>query len=108
VRARDRTATNEHALTRLESDGLLVRHTYGHRATRRWQGAMARAAFKLLRAGDDGTDLRLPIATALLELYGESLSDLELATMVEVLLPIEAAELDPREHLARAAGIAAK
>ncbi len=50
---------------------------------------MARAAMRLIAAGDDGADLRVPIADALVELYGTEVSDEVLADMIEVLLPIE-------------------
>jgi hypothetical protein len=86
----------------LERDGLLRRDGEAHRTTKRWQGAMARAAFRLYGAGDDGHDLRYPLAAALVELYGETRSEAELVCFIEALLPIEAAELDPRAHLARA------
>ncbi len=91
------------ALQRLEDDGLLRREASCHRTTRRWQTAMARAAFRLLYAGSDESDLRLPVACALLEVYGE-LPDEELAAMVTVMTPIEADELDPRVHIARSVG----
>ncbi|MBI2895329.1 MAG: hypothetical protein HYY06_17370 [Deltaproteobacteria bacterium] len=78
------------AAARLVADGL-VRADGDHRvATRRWHGAMARAAVRLMASGDEGADLRVPIASALVELYGPDLDDDELADMVEVLLPIEA------------------
>jgi hypothetical protein len=54
---------------------------------------MARAALRLLRAGESGDDLRLPIASALIELYGETYDDAELAVAVAELLPVELAEL---------------
>jgi hypothetical protein len=77
------------ALARLAADGLVEPGVDGPRATRRWQGAMARAAFRLMAAEAPWRDLRLPIASALAELYPEA-SDEELAEAVEVLLPIEA------------------
>jgi len=50
----------------------------------------------LLALGNDCTDLRIPIAHALLSLYEQkSLSDGEVAGMVEALLPIELSQLDP-------------
>jgi hypothetical protein len=49
---------------------------------------MARAALPLHESGAPWQGLRLPIATALVELYGE-LSDDDIADMVEALLPVE-------------------
>ena len=89
-------------LARFEADGLLRREGNEYRTTRRWQTAMARAAFHLYGAGDPGDDLRTPIAYALLELYGNELSDDEIATYVAVMAPVEAAELDPEIMLKRA------
>jgi hypothetical protein len=57
------------------------------RTTRHWQGAMGRAALRLVRENPRG-DLRLPMAMTLLELYGE-VDDDELIAMMEVLVPIE-------------------
>jgi hypothetical protein len=85
-------------LARLEAEGLLRRDGEKYRTTRRWQSAMARAAFHLVRTTDGGDDLRLPIAYALVELYGTDLADIEMAQFIEHLLPIELAEVDPRER----------
>ena len=79
----------ESALRRLEADGLATRTDDELRTTRKWQGAMARAALRLYEAGDSGHDLRVPIAAAALEIYGERLDDEELASLVEAMLPIE-------------------
>ena len=76
-------------IVRFEPDGR-------PRTTRKWQSAMARAAFHLYGSGDDGSDLRLAIAHAAVEIYGDRKCDEELADIVEAMLPIEAAELDPR------------
>jgi hypothetical protein len=90
------------ALDRLEGDGILSWSAGVHRTTRRWQAAMARAALTLQRDGkDDGCDLRVPIALALLDFYEGEREEL-LVDLVEVLLPIEAAELDPRIHISSA------
>lgn len=66
------------------------------RTTRRFQAAMARAAARLARANEARFDLRIPIATALLELHAtraaEAPTDDALARLVEVVLPIEAPE----------------
>ncbi|MHB8874495.1 MAG: hypothetical protein ACYC8T_12475 [Myxococcaceae bacterium] len=81
----------------LEADHLLTREGGAWRPTRRWQAAMARAASRLVREGVHDGDLRLPIASALVELRGE-LSDEELASRVAAILPIE------EEALRRALG----
>jgi len=59
---------------------------------------MARAAFRLYEMGDDAGDLRVPIAYALIDLYGLELPDVEIVRYVEHLLPIEQAGLQPRAH----------
>lgn len=87
-------------LARLEHDGLLHRAGDTYRTTRRWQGAMARAAFRLLDAEDEGHDLRFPIASALVELYPGASAE-EIVAMVRELLAIEARELDPRPFAGR-------
>ena len=52
-------------LRRLEADGIVRFEPSGRpRTTRKWQSAMARAAFHLYGAGDDGLDLRVPVAPA--------------------------------------------
>jgi hypothetical protein len=84
------------ALARLEADGLIQRQADGYRTTRRWQGAMARAALRLLDEGDREGDVRLTIVHALVEIYGADFPDDELVRMVAAILPIEARELDPR------------
>jgi hypothetical protein len=58
------------------------------KTTRRWQGAMARAALSLVHNSPHGDQLRIPMAMALLELYGEVADD-ELVAMMEVLVPME-------------------
>ena len=82
------------ALARLEADGLVRRDADGPRTTRRWQAAMARAAVRLYRDGAPWQDLRLPIASALVELYAGA-PDEEILAYVEALLPLEARELGP-------------
>ncbi len=82
------------ALERLESDGLLERIAGALRTTRRWHGAMALATMRLLGQQAE-RDLRLPIAAALVEIYGPALRTDDLADMLQALLPIEASELDP-------------
>jgi hypothetical protein len=80
------------ALVRLERDGLVAERAGAARTTRSWQGAMARAALVLFQRQESWRDLRLPIALALHERYA-GLPDHELADLIEVMLPIEAAEL---------------
>jgi len=75
---------------RLEADGLVAPEGDAWRTTRRWQGAMLRASARLMADGDAGDDLRVPVATALLDLYGERLGDDELAAMVTALGTLEA------------------
>lgn len=84
----------EDPLARLVADGLLRRDEARVRTGPRWQAAMARAALHLQRAGAAWGDLRLPIAAALAEIYRD-LPDEEIAHYVEVMLPIEQAELAP-------------
>jgi hypothetical protein len=79
----------EPALRRLEVDGLAARTGDELRTTRKWQSAMARAALHLYEAGDPGDDLRVPIATALLEVYGSRVEDEDLCALVEAMLPLE-------------------
>ena len=50
--------SDSEALAKLEADGLLRRDGAEYRSTRRWQSAMARAAFHLFGAGDTGNDLQ--------------------------------------------------
>jgi len=60
-----------------------------------WHRAMARAALSLLEACDPGEDFRVPVAFAMVELYGGGCSDEELALLVEAMTPLESAELSP-------------
>ena len=80
------------ALARLEKDGLVRRGPEGARTTARWQAAMARAAVRLYSEEAPWQDLRLPIASALLEIYDE-LGDEELADLIEAMLPVESVGL---------------
>ncbi len=76
----------------LRSDGLILREGARDRTTARWQAAMARAALRLRRSGAPWQDLRIPIASALLERYPDA-TDEDLAALVEAMLPVEEAEL---------------
>lgn len=86
---------------RLASLGMLRDEGGTARATRRWQSAMARAAFRLYGRAETKEDLRLPVAMACIELLGPDVPDEELARAVEVMLPIETAELHPARHSLR-------
>ncbi len=77
------------ALRRLLRDGLLAAGPDRHRTTPKWQGAMARAALRLYEAQDPGTDLRVPIALALVQLYGPQTPEADLVELVEAILPFE-------------------
>jgi hypothetical protein len=83
------------ALARLEQDGLVRRDGARYLTTRRWQGAMARAALRLLDDPDsdpsEGADLRVPVAHALVELYGPDHGSEELTRFVEAMVLVEAA-----------------
>jgi hypothetical protein len=83
------------ALASLEKDGLLRRERDRYRTTRKWQSAMIRAAGKLYAAGDPGEDMRVPIATALVDIYGDTLPEDDIVRYIEALLPVEDAELHP-------------
>jgi hypothetical protein len=94
VRVATETRENvKNAVHRLAADGLLDLASGEPRTTRKWQGAMARAALRLYQQGDSGDDLRVPIALALVECYGVTLNDDELADCVEAMLPIQIASL---------------
>jgi hypothetical protein len=96
-------------LARLAADGLLQDGgPDGPRPTPRWRAAMARSALRLQRSGAPWRDLRLPIASALVELYPD-LEDEEIARAVEAMLPIARRGLGPLfdtsdEGLPRGAG----
>jgi hypothetical protein len=57
---------------------------------------MARAALRLASSGAERDDLRVAIVSALLELYGPDVTSERVAELTAAILPIEAAELDPR------------
>jgi hypothetical protein len=77
----------------LLSDGLIRRDGERTRTTPRWQAAMARAALKLQRDGAPWQDVRLPVVAALVERYPDA-TDEEIVALVEVMAPIEEAELE--------------
>lgn len=94
ARARDRCRELHESRRRLEADGLIEGRGAELRTTRRWQAAMARAAYQSVAAGESSSDLRVPMVRALLEFYPE-LPDPGLATLLEVLLPAEVRALEP-------------
>lgn len=75
------------ALERLRASELVGSQREG---TGRWHGAVARAATELLSRGQDLEDLRVPVAWALLEIYGDSISDDALVELVGVMTPLTA------------------
>jgi len=82
----------EAAVAALVAAGLVVVKDGRLRTTRRWQGAMARAAQQLFDA-EAPFDPRLPIVCALLDVFGDTHPEQELVAEVRVLLQIEANEL---------------
>jgi len=93
ARSSRQDSENVAALARLESDGFIDRTEQFWKTSRRWQQAMARAAVKLYADGDPGDDLRVPIAHAMVDLYGDAVDDDALAAFIEAMLPIETASL---------------
>jgi len=89
------SSDRDEQLARLAADDLVRVEGGRYRTTRRWQGAMSRAAWRLLQAKEPADDLRVPVVSALVEIYGSDISDGELVRLVEVMTPIEAAELVP-------------
>ena len=79
-------------LAKLVQDGLVRVEDGEPRTTRRWQAAMARAALILRDAKAPEDDMRLPIAVALVNLYGEAADEQMVCDFVGELLPIELAE----------------
>ncbi len=83
------------AVARLLDEGVVSRDGGRLRTTRKWQGAMSRAAFHLLTAGDAFDDLRVPVAHAVMEIFGDACPEEDLILLIEAMTPIEAAELGP-------------
>ena len=81
------------ALERLIADGFVRRESNRCVPADRWHAAMARAAAALLSRGEELEDLRVPVAWALSENYGESSSDDELVEMIAVMTPLTAVSL---------------
>jgi hypothetical protein len=82
----------EAAVASLVAAELLVIKDGRLRTTRRWQGAMARAARQLFDA-EAPFDPRMPIVCALLDIFGDTHPEQELIAEVRVLLQIEGEEL---------------
>jgi hypothetical protein len=89
-------AAAETAVARLEQDGLVHRERGVTKTTRRWQGAMARAALRLVTEGESREDLRIPVVMALVDVYGSGLDDEDLVAMVGVILPLESVQAPRR------------
>jgi hypothetical protein len=85
---RPRTGARPSTLTELEAEGLVARAGETFVTTRRFQAALARAAFRLACEGAPWGGLRLPIAIALVELCG-ALPDDALAARAEALAELE-------------------
>ncbi len=81
--------TDTRALPQLEAHGLVRRDGGRYWTTRRWQGALARTARRLVDGAEPLQDLRLPVALALLECLDGVGSDDELAALVEVMASLE-------------------
>ena len=75
-------------LERLIADGYVLRLSGRCLPADRWHAAVARAATQLLLQGEELEDLRVPVAWALAENYGDSTSDDELVEMVAVMTPL--------------------
>ncbi|MCA9677343.1 MAG: hypothetical protein H6708_21375 [Kofleriaceae bacterium] len=81
------------AIARLETAGLIRPVSDGFRTTRRWQGLVARVAAGMVRDAETWVDPRVPVAQALVEVYGVDPSDDELVELIEVMVPIHLADL---------------
>jgi hypothetical protein len=77
------------AIDRLLIEGLLRADGEQLEPTPRWRGAVARATLYLIAIGEEGDDLRIPFAAALVEHFGEEAADHELAEMVELMIQID-------------------
>jgi hypothetical protein len=70
--------------------GLIERDDQGAwKTTRRWQNALARAQVRLMAAGDGGSDLRIPIIVALVDVFGDTHDADSLASCVHLMLDLE-------------------
>lgn len=84
-------SSREEAIAQLTAADLVALLEGRLRTTRRWQGALARAAARLYAEGAPWRDLRLPIAAALVELL--QADDDTLVACVDVMLAVELEEL---------------
>ena len=82
--------SDELVLERLIADGFVRRQSNRCVPADRWHAAVARAAAALMARGEELEDLRVPVAWALSESYGESANDDELVEMVAVMTPLTA------------------
>lgn len=81
------------ALERLIADGFVRRESNRCVPADRWHAAVARAAATLWSRGEELEDLRVPVAWALGEAYGDSSSDDELVEMIALMMPLTAIAL---------------
>ena len=79
---------SERILQRLIADGFVRQVSDRCLPADRWHAAVARAASTLMLRGEELEDLRVPVAWALTERYGDSTSDDELVEMVAVMTPL--------------------
>jgi hypothetical protein len=82
------------SLDRLAAADLIRFEGERTRTTKRWQAAMARAAFGLQRAGAPFKDLRLPVIATLVDRFPEATDD-EIADLAETMIAVEEQELAP-------------
>jgi len=87
--------TDAEVLGRLASAQLVRWDGERLRPGRRWQAAMMRAAQRLIRSQETRHDLRVPVISALLELFGDHLPEDELVACAAVMVRLSADELMP-------------
>ncbi|MCE9687015.1 hypothetical protein LZP73_12510 [Shewanella sp. AS16] len=73
-------------ITELSARKLITVKGGRYQTTRRWHGAMMRAARYFAEQGETRQDMRLPITKALLECYGRQVSDTELCQAIGIML----------------------
>lgn len=78
-------------LERLEADGFVRRQANGTLLTKRWHAALARASLALYKAGDTMTDVRAPVARAILDAYPDE-SEESVVIAIRAVLPVVIAE----------------
>jgi hypothetical protein len=94
-RATPDTNEADRLLRRLVTDRFVRRVGGGLVTLPRWHAALARAAHELHAAGEELTDLRVPVAWVVTQHYGDSASDAELATLVWLMTQAVADEAGP-------------